>query len=138
MGLGDEVEPSSVVPICKLHTAFPDVAKQYFVQRVIGTGTFSTVFRAIDLNYNTYINDAWDHADKRRYNTRRCSKEPHVVAIKQIHATASPIRVQRELEILRAVRATGCQQALSIVTGLRHEDQILIVMPYGKYHLPDR
>lgn len=54
-----------------------------------------------------------------------------MVAIKQIYATASPSRIHREIDILYQIRNTGCPQVLSIITGLRHLDQVLIVLPYG-------
>ena len=131
LGLADDVEPFSAGPIRALHAMFPFIESQYHILRVIGTGTFSSVFKAVDLKNSLYDNSSWDHSPRKRYNTRKTVSEPRLVAIKQVYASASPARIQREVEILMAVRDTHCKQALSIVTGLRHEDQILIVMPYG-------
>lgn len=132
LGLAEDVEEQSAGPIKMLHAMFPGIEMQYHVQRVIGTGTFSSVFKAIDLKHSLYDNASWDHTTRRRYNTRRATTEPRSVAIKQVYASASPNRILREIEILSAVRQTRCKQALSIVTGIRHADQILIVMPYGE------
>lgn len=112
---------------------FPGIEHDYHVLRVIGTGTFSSVFKAIDLNHHKLDNTAWDQSLQKRYNTRLASSEPKLVAIKQVYATASPSRIRREVEILLHVRNTGCKQTLSIITGLRHDDQILIVLPYGTW-----
>ena len=62
------------------------------------TGTFSTVYKAEDLEYNNYKND-WDMdknetqkwvpaARKKQY----ARQQPHYVAIKKIYVTSSPIR----------------------------------------------
>lgn len=131
LGLAEDVEPFSAGPIKALHAMFPCIESQYHILRVIGTGTFSSVFKAVDLKNSLYDNTSWDHSPRKRYNTRRALSEPRLVAIKQVYASASPARILREIEILMAVRDTHCKQALSIVTGLRHEDQILIIMPYG-------
>lgn len=116
---------------------FPDLENQYHVQRVIGTGTFSSVFKAVDLDYHVLDNTDWDHSSPKRYETRQATSELKLVAIKQVYATASPERISKEVQILTEVRKTRCKQILSIITGIRYEDQILIVMPYGTWGIID-
>lgn len=113
------------------------------------TGTFSTVYKAEDLDYGFYQND-WDDASKdaskwlsppikrqmkaetRSSNTHQKShKEPRYVAIKKIYVTSSPMRIQNELELLHDLR--GCGSVCPLITAFRHQDQVVAVLPYFRH-----
>lgn len=61
---------------------------------------------------------------------RRALEErpPMFVAIKRINATSGPKRIADEMSFLRTLR--GQHHVVSIVTAMRHEDQIIMVSPY--------
>lgn len=114
------------------------------------TGTFSTVYKAEDLDYEFYQND-WDDVSndaskwlsppiKRRVkaetrsssNTyQRIHKETRYVAIKKIYVTSSPMRIQNELELLHDLR--GCGSVCPLITAFRHQDQVVAVLPYFRH-----
>lgn len=115
------------------------------------TGTFSTVYKAEDLDYDFYQNNWDDVSDetpkwhsppiKRRIkdrtrssssNTRQqLDKEPRYVAIKKIYVTSSPMRIQNELELLHDLR--GYKSVCPLITAFRHQDQVVAVLPYFRH-----
>eukprot|EP00842_Homolaphlyctis_polyrhiza_P001563 jgi/Hompol1/2407/HPOL_002909-RA len=123
----------------------------YFIFDKIGEGTFSSVYKAIDLNHYRHPHP-WclDHIDactrKRELeasgNTlcalqiaRRsnCS----VVALKRIYPTSSPMRIFNEIRILDML--SDHPNICPIVTVIRHEDQVALVLDLDlleiKYYL---
>ena len=121
-------------PVRSLHTMFPEIEKDYHILKVIGSGTFSSVFKAIDLKHHELDNSAWDTQPAKRYFTRLASSSPKMVAIKQVYAFASVKRIFAEIDFLLTIRHTQCKQLLAIITSLRYQDQVLIVLPYGESH----
>ena len=112
-------------------------------------GTFSTVYKAEDMNYDRYQND-WDVDPKATTSwqfppvTRRTKgvPQPHTsrqtrrknsryVAIKKIYVTSSPARIQNELELLHELR--GCESVCPLITAFRHQDQVVAVLPYFRH-----
>jgi cell division control protein 7 len=82
--------------------------------RDLNAGTFSSVYKAIDLNYESYEND-WDPNWKCQ---RKWSSPPikirqgmpvslpkRYVALKRIYVTSSPVRILNELELLHQLRS---------------------------------
>ena len=63
--------------------------------------------------------------------TRQEGGSPVYVALKRIYVTSSPQRIQNELDILADLRSARCTAYL--VEALRHEDQVIAVMPYEKH-----
>lgn len=59
------------------------------------TGTFSSVYKAIDLQHSAYDNSQWQPMVR---------KGKVHVAVKRIYVTSSPFRIQNELEILHDLR----------------------------------
>lgn len=58
-------------------------------------GTFSSVYKAIDLQHHVFDNSQW----------RPMSRKGKVyVAVKRIYVTSSPIRIQNELELMHDLR----------------------------------
>ncbi|ORD94537.1 cell cycle protein kinase CDC7 subfam [Enterospora canceri] len=76
---------------------------RYILQEKIGEGTFSTVYRALDVNTNARV------------------------AIKAITRTTAPGRILEELQILR--RLGGQSHCIPLLDVLRKHDQILAVFP---------
>lgn len=62
------------------------------------TGTFSSVYKAVDLCHQIYDNNGWQ-------GTSRTQGSGKVyVALKRIYVTSSPIRILNELQILRDLK----------------------------------
>lgn len=103
---------------------------------VFQKGTFSAVYKAVDLNYH----EKWDNAvwhgrnppnTSAHYQTcPRPSGKTHFVAVKRILVTSAPKRVMNELVIMELCR--GCRHVAQIITAFRHEDQVLAIMPYQR------
>ncbi|ODQ53405.1 kinase-like protein [Saitoella complicata NRRL Y-17804] len=117
----------------KLHAAVPQLANDYRVLRLVGTGTFSSVFQAVDINHAFYEDfmPLQESTNRRRYSTRRAAKDPKYVAIKQLYVNASCDRIIKELDILNMLR--GLPAVASLVTAFRCEDQIVVVLPFVKH-----
>lgn len=53
------------------------------------------------------------------------------VALKRIYVTSSPQRIMNELELLTELR--GAQHVAYLIQAIRHEDQVIAIMPYRKH-----
>ncbi|KAG5440342.1 hypothetical protein PCANB_001912 [Pneumocystis canis] len=125
--LSNDVDKGSIREIEALLSAVPELEEQYHVLKLIGYGTFSCVFKAIDMKYHEYDNSPWENGlDTLRYCTRLAVQRTHYVAIKQIYATQSTHRVVKELKILEQLKPS----VTCAITAFRHQDQVLIVLPY--------
>ena len=111
-------------------------------------GTFSTVYKAEDLEYDGYQNN-WDIEEKENSkwkspplkNARRTMdavneysqqrRRPKYVAIKKIYVTSSPMRIHNELELLASLQ--GCDSVCPLITAFRCTDQVVAVLPYFKH-----
>lgn len=121
---------------------------------MLNIGTFSTVYKAEDLLYNSYNNswdvDAkenirWDHPPSKRRKTSKAGLNsevsihqsssmksgPRFVAIKKIYVTSSPARIQNELELLYDLR--GSDSVCPLITAFRYQDQVVAVLPYFRH-----
>ncbi|KAH7343750.1 kinase-like domain-containing protein [Rhizoctonia solani] len=115
----------------------------------LGEGTFSSVYKAIDLNFSKYDNREWNthlgyadypillastpHLSKSRSKqyTPAFERRGRVfVAIKRIYVTSSPQRIANEIELMEAAR--GCRHVSQLITAFRDEDQIVCVMPFHR------
>lgn len=91
-------------------------------------GTFSTVYKAEDLEYHLYRND-WDVDEKEtQLSTKR---KPRYVAIKKIYVTSSPLRILNELELLHDLRDSD--SVCPLITAFRHHDQVIAILPYFQH-----
>ncbi|KAJ1949110.1 Cell division control protein 7 [Linderina macrospora] len=121
----------------ELTNLIPSLSDQYKLLGKIGEGTFSTVYKAIDLQHERYDNNSWEMiyddamtGDEvsgrfRRPGRRRRS---HMVAIKKIYVTSSPTRIANEIAILNDLR--GSRFVAPLVTAMRKDDQVVVVLPY--------
>lgn len=103
---------------------FARVTRQYELISKIGEGTFSTVYRAVDVDQACYENE-WLY--RREADTSR----EWDVAIKRLYVTSSPQRIHNEIEILRSL--TESDHVLPIITAFRKDDQVYIVLPYYQH-----
>ncbi|KAI1319600.1 hypothetical protein EDD11_003593 [Mortierella claussenii] len=123
----------------------------------IGEGTFSSVYKAIDLEYNDYDNSEWDygmdgHPRKKLRESKddgskddnssttetanavakpTVSKEGKLVAIKRIYVTSSPRRIENEIAILHEL--SGHKNVVPLITAFRFMDQVIVVLPYFEH-----
>ncbi|PIA17710.1 kinase-like protein [Coemansia reversa NRRL 1564] len=146
--------------IKELEALIPGLSDQYRLLGKIGEGTFSTVYKAIDLQHDRYENSSWtmifstaclqgastpesedllgagvlesnmDSAKQRQRRQQRKSaaRRARVVAIKKIYVTSSPTRIANEISILNDLR--GSQFIAPLVTAMRKEDQVVVVLPF--------
>lgn len=91
---------------------FIHIKHEYIAIELIGEGTFSTVYKAIDIAHSEYENTAY-------------------VALKNITRTTAPNRVCEELRILKILAGKHCTVPLLKVK--RFEDQIIAIFPYFAY-----
>lgn len=101
----------------------------YPVVDKIGEGTFSSVYKAVDIYHNYYDNTIW--TNKKPHPPRGNRDKTVYVALKRIYATSSPERIMNELEIMEDLR--GCANLSYLITAFRTEDQIVAVMPYTRH-----
>jgi cell division control protein 7 len=115
--------------IQEFYRSFAGLSDKFEVIDKIGEGTFSSVYKAIDLHHGRYVNDYWSTADESSASESRCSPEKKsYVAIKRIYVTSSPWRILNELKILSMLK--GCTTIAPLITAMRHKDQVLAVLPY--------
>lgn len=122
--------------ILDLEEAVPQLREDYRIVDRLGTGTFSSVYKAIDLWYHTkWYNTPWHNlhppSSSAYYQSEpRPKGSKAFVAIKRIYVTSGPDRIRNEISIMDDCR--GCRHVSQLVTAFRHLDQIVVVMPYHK------
>jgi cell division control protein 7 len=113
-----------------------------------GKGTFSSVYKAIDLNHYAYDNHPWAGGDDAMLPVGVPRKKVYV-ALKRIYVTSSPQRILNELELMEELRCvpspqtnahlaltqqrSDCANIAYLITAFRTEDQIVAVMPYSRH-----
>ncbi|KAJ4991415.1 hypothetical protein SVAN01_03062 [Stagonosporopsis vannaccii] len=132
----EEVEDAVAEDMARFEESFAGITKRFRLINRIGEGTFSTVYKAEDLEYSKYDNK-WDIEERENKNWsslghRKRSKRPHYVAIKKIYVTSSPIRIFNELELLYDLRDSD--SVCPLITAFRHLDQVVAVLPYFQHH----
>lgn len=116
------------------------------------TGTFSTVYKAEDLQYDSYDNswdldketEKWTPPPLRSFTTSQSNsftleaqyqhqrrRKPKYVAVKKIYVTSSPSRIFNELDLLHDLR--GCQSVCPLITAFRSTDQVVAILPYFRH-----
>ncbi|KAF3918848.1 PAK-2p27 [Dactylellina cionopaga] len=139
-GTIEEVCPEVQEEIDQFMKSFRKLDLHYKIVGKTGEGTFSSVYKAIDLRYDKYVND-WDlderaaeyHSPRSKRQRLSHPKEKRVkyVAIKKIYVTSSPQRIHNELELLKDL--SGSKNVVSLITAFRHLDQVIAVMPYFRH-----
>ncbi|KAJ1888870.1 Cell division control protein 7, partial [Kickxella alabastrina] len=150
----EDIADGTLEEIEELEKLIPGLSSQYRLLGKIGEGTFSTVYKAIDLQHDRYDNSSWtmifDSEDsnfgenaagdsdygqivraRRKSNQQQQQQQQRrarVVAIKKIYVTSSPARIANEISILNDLR--GSKFIAPLVTAMRKEDQVVVVLPY--------
>ncbi|KAF8621914.1 hypothetical protein AX15_007409 [Amanita polypyramis BW_CC] len=116
--------------------AVPQLAPDYRIVDRLGTGTFSSVYKAVDLGYhNKWDNSPWHghHPPTSSAYYQSALKSPGskvFVAIKRIYVTSNPERIRNEISIMEDCR--GCRHVSQLITAFRHRDQVVAIMPYHR------
>ncbi|KAJ3992536.1 kinase-like protein [Lentinula boryana] len=119
-----------------LEEAVPQLSTDYKLLDRLGTGTFSSVYKAFDLHYHDkWFNVPWHghhHTSSSAYfqSAPRPPGSKVYVAIKRIYVTSSPERIRNEIAILDECRS--CRHVSQLITAFRQQDQVVVVMPYQK------
>ena len=125
--------------ITDLEEAVPQLAEDYRIVDRLGTGTFSSVYKAVDLHHDTkwYVptdddanNNGNSSSSSRTTRASTSSSNKVFVAIKRIYVTSNPERIRNEIAILDDCR--GCRHISQLITAFRHRDQVVVVMPYHR------
>lgn len=101
----------------------------------LGTGTFSSVYKAVDLRHHKWDNTTW-RGHHPPSSSAHYQSIPHprnstfYVAIKRIYVTSSPERIRNEIAIMKD--CLGCRHVSQLITAFRHKDQVVAIMPYQK------
>ncbi|KHN97461.1 serine/threonine protein kinase Hsk1 [Metarhizium album ARSEF 1941] len=130
----------------KLASDFPGFRGKYRLIKRIGEGTFSTVYKAEDVQYDRYDN-SWDFDDDsskwtppplKRHASHASSmsersqrRRTRFVAVKKIYVTSSPARILNELELLHDLRQ--CPSVCPLITAFRNTDQVVAILPYFRH-----
>ncbi|WFD30750.1 non-specific serine/threonine protein kinase [Malassezia sp. CBS 17886] len=104
---------------------------QYHIVDKLGEGTFSSVYKAVDLHHDVFHNDMWTKSTSAHIAPRPQRDSRVYVALKRIYATSSTARILNELEIMESLRGTPYTSYL--VTAFRTADQVVAVMPYNRH-----
>ncbi|KAG5650090.1 hypothetical protein H0H81_000808, partial [Sphagnurus paluster] len=122
--------------IADLEAKVPILSTDYKLIDRLGTGTFSSVYKAIDLGYHEkWDNQPW-HGHHPPSSSAYYQSEPRpqdskvFVAIKRIYVTSSPERIRNEISIMEDCR--GCRHISQLITAFRHDDQVVAIMPYHR------
>ncbi|KAF2746926.1 kinase-like protein [Sporormia fimetaria CBS 119925] len=131
----EEIDDSVAEDIVRFEESFEGINKRYRLINRVGEGTFSTVYKAEDLEYHKYEN-RWDidARENRKWASpghRRKAHRPHYVAIKKIYVTSSPMRIFNELELLHDLK--NSDSVCPLITAFRHLDQVVAVLPYCQH-----
>ncbi|KAJ7630778.1 kinase-like protein [Roridomyces roridus] len=122
--------------IAELERAVPEIGENYKLVDRLGTGTFSSVYKALDLGYH----DKWDNtpwlgshppsSSAHYLSVPRPLGSKVFVAIKRIYVTSNPERIRNEIAILADCR--GCRHVSQLITAFRNQDQVVVVIPYHR------
>jgi cell division control protein 7 len=127
----DEVDhsryPGSRYELARAIHTFPELCKRYRLMCKIGEGTFSSVYKAIDVNHHYHDNSYW----LRGSNKNKGPAGEHYVAVKLIHPSSSPTRILNEIKLLHTLR--DAPAVVPIINAFRCEDQVALILPYFKH-----
>lgn len=119
-----------------LMDSVPQLQEDYRIVDRLGTGTFSSVYKALDLHYHTkWDNTPWHghHPPSSSAHYQSVHRPPGskvFVAIKRIYVTSSPERIRNEISIM--VDCLGCRHVSQLITATRRFEQVVVIMPYQR------
>ncbi|EST06103.1 Protein kinase domain protein [Kalmanozyma brasiliensis GHG001] len=113
--------------IHEMESAIEGLGEHYQIVDRLGEGTFSSVYKAVDLQHSIYVNDEW----VARGPLDPLRKGVCHVALKKIYVTSSPQRIFNELSIMEDLRSA--EYVSYLITAFRSDDQIVAVMPYSRH-----
>ncbi|KIM76342.1 hypothetical protein PILCRDRAFT_77747, partial [Piloderma croceum F 1598] len=122
--------------ISDLQSSVPSLSPNYKIIDRLGTGTFSSVYKALDLHYHSkWDNTPWHghhpSSSSAYYQSVKAREGSKVyVAVKRIYVTSNPERIRNEVAIMEDCR--GCRHVSQLITAFRHEDQVVAIMPYHR------
>ncbi|KAG0213890.1 hypothetical protein BGX28_003314 [Mortierella sp. GBA30] len=140
---GDFVPDYILREIQEFEQGFNGLEGRFKLLDKIGEGTFSSVYKAIDLEHDLYDNSEWDYdmdepaelsssEEKALATAKPASPDGgKVVAIKRIYVTSSPLRIQNEIAILHDL--SGHKNVVPLITAFRFKDQVIVVLPYFEH-----
>lgn len=114
----------------------PELNEDYRIVDRLGTGTFSSVYKAVDLHYaEKWHNDTWmgrhpPGSSAHYQSLLRPIRGKVFLAIKRIYVTSNPERIRNEIAILEDCR--GCRHVSQLITAFRNRDQVVAIMPYHR------
>ena len=103
----------------------------YHIVDKLGEGTFSSVYKAIDVHHAMFANAEWFKTNTPHIAPRPARHPTVYVALKRIYVTSSTARILNELEIMESLR--GAPFISYLVTAFRSADQVIAVMPYTRH-----
>ncbi|KAF9448964.1 kinase-like protein [Macrolepiota fuliginosa MF-IS2] len=119
-----------------LMESVPQLQEDYKIVDRLGTGTFSSVYKAVDLHYHTkWDNTTWHghHPPESSAYYQSVPRPPGskvFVAVKRIYVTSSPDRIKNEVSIM--IDCLNCRHVSQLITAMRNFDQIVLIMPYQR------
>ncbi|KAJ3912242.1 kinase-like protein [Lentinula edodes] len=131
-----EEQEEILAEIADLEEAVPQLSADYRLLDRLGTGTFSSVYKALDLHYHDkWFNAPWHghHHTSSSAHYQSLPRPPGTkvyVAVKRIYVTSSPERIRNEISILDECRS--CRHVSQLITAFRQQDQVVVIMPYQK------
>lgn len=114
----DEIPPEIRNEMEQLYHDVPSIQSSYKLIDKIGEGTFSSVYKAEDINGKVTS----------KYASHFWSQKSKYVALKKIYVTSSPQRIYNELNLLYIL--TGCKRVAPLVDAARVRDQVIAVLPF--------
>lgn len=112
-----DVPPEVVKEMDLLTTNLPELSGRYKLLDKIGEGTFSSVYKAVDLTGTATLSFPSHYWTEKKY-----------VALKRIYVTSSPQRIYNELNLLYML--SSCTRVAPLCDALRFQDQVVAVLPW--------
>jgi cell division control protein 7 len=119
-----------------LMDSVPQLQDDYRIVDRLGTGTFSSVYKALDLHYHTkWDNTPWHghHPPSSSAHYQSVFRPPGskvFVAVKRIYVTSSPERIRNEVAIM--MDCLNSRHVSQLITAIRNFDQVVLIMPYQR------
>ncbi|KAJ3235163.1 hypothetical protein HDU81_000757 [Chytriomyces hyalinus] len=117
-----------------LHANFPKLAHNYRILDKIGEGTFSSVYKAVDINHSQHINE-WCACFPSKSGSGVLEGNRWavcgLVALKRIYVTSSTDRILNELAMIK--KLSNKPNIAGLITAIRSKDQIIAALPYYQF-----